>query len=209
MFQDNQPEQSVQEQAPAETPAQPEPPKQPEKPVKPAAVPVKTMQEEKMWAAIGYVAFLGVVTLAMQPKSDFCKKHASQGLVIFAVWFTALILMAGPSVVSIVGLVLLLAMTGLAVLGIMKSVQSYEFNVPILSDIAKKVPINSIIGSMTGKTVETPEATSEQPAQEKPAVKEPEQEVEQPESSAEKPETPAETTSTPPSQDEEPPKTEV
>ena len=188
----NQPEQPVQAEQQPQAPAQPEPPKQPEKPAKPAALPVKTTQEEKMWAAIGYVAFLGVVTLAMQPKSEFCRRHASQGLVIFAVWFVALILMAGPSVVGIIGLLLLLAATVVGLLGIVKSLQSFQFNLPVLSDIAKKVPVDSIIGSMTGKTTEAP--TPQEPAQ--PA---------QPTEGKQEPQQPAEPTATPPSQDEEPP----
>jgi len=195
MFEDNptqqppqepqaQPEPQAQQQEPAQ-PAAPEAPKQPAQPAKPAEKPIQTTQDEKMWAAIGYIAFLGLVTMAMKPKSEFCRQHASQGLVLFAVWFVGLILLAIGSVFSIVGGILMIAVTVLAILGILKAFSSYELKVPVLSDIAKKVPVNSIIGSMTGKKATpvdpakptepaaTPEAqpTQEQPAE--PATEEP------------------------------------
>ncbi len=126
----------------------------PATPVKPQEQPIKTTQEERMWAAIGYVAFLGVVTLAMKPNSVFCRKHASQGLVLFIAWFVGLILLALPSIISLIGLLLLLAITVLSIYGIVRSIQSYEMNIPGLSAIAGKVPVDAIIGGVTGKTVQ-------------------------------------------------------
>ncbi|MFC1655304.1 DUF4870 domain-containing protein [Patescibacteria group bacterium] len=176
MFEDNtqptqQPEtptpQAEQPAAPEsapQAPQTPEAPKPPAKPAHPADVPVKTTQEERIWAAIGYVAFLGVVAMAMNPKSEFCKKHASQGLVIFAVWFIGLIVLAFPSFIGAIGGVILLAASIVAVLGIVKAIQSFEFKVPVLSDIAAKIPVGAIVGSVTGKAVEAPKA--ETPAQE-------------------------------------------
>lgn len=174
MFQDNQPEQQP------VTPEQPAAPQQPAAPAeqqqqgqapaaapaKPAAPPEKTTQEERMWAAIGYIAFLGVVTLAIKPKSEFCKHHAAQGLTIFAVWFVSLILLAMPSFIGAIGGLLLLGATGIAVFGIVKAIQSYKMELPVLSSIAKKIPTDSIIGSVTGKT---PEAKKPAEGEKKPA----------------------------------------
>jgi uncharacterized membrane protein len=142
-----------QPQAPeqAQQPAQPEKPAAPPKP--PAKPPVKTTQEERMWSAIGYIAFLGVVTLAMMPKSEFCKKHASQGIVIFALWFVGLILLALPiALVNGLGFLIIVIATALAIFGIVKSISSYELKLPVLSDLAKMVPVGAIVGKMTGKT---------------------------------------------------------
>lgn len=114
-----------------------------------------------MWAAIGYVAFLGIVTFAMKPRNEFCKKHAAQGLVIFAVWFLGLFLLAFPSFIAAIGGLVMLGGTVLAIIGIVMAIRSYEFNLPVLTDIAKKIPAEKIIGSVTGK----PEQKTEQKEQ--------------------------------------------
>ena len=192
MFQDNQsqqpepqvaPEQpAAPQQSPQEAPVAPSAPEQ--KPAKPAALPEKTTQDERMWAAIGYIAFLGVVSLAINPKSEFCKHHAAQGLTIFALWFVSLILLAFPiTIVSGIGLILWLGFSGLAIFGVVKAIQSYKLELPVLSSIAKKIPTDSIIGSVTGKT---PEVAKPAEGEAKPAEAPTAQEVPQaqPEQSA-------------------------
>ncbi|MCD6109301.1 hypothetical protein J7J83_00890 [bacterium] len=175
MFQDNQPQQPVtpqsQEPEVTQTPTTPEPPQAPEKqvpvtpqkPATPVVSPEKTTQEERMWAAIGYIAFLGVVSLAIKPKSAFCKHHATRGLVIFAFWFVSLILLAMPSFIGVVGGLLLLGLTGLSIFGIIKSIQSYKLDLPVLSSLADKVPVSAIIGSVTGKTPEVTKPSEAKP----------------------------------------------
>lgn len=179
MFQDDQSQQNQSAQQPAAptTPspqsqqqnqqqAEQKPQQQPQQKPTPVKKPEKTTQEERMWSAIGYVAFLGVVTLAIKPKSEFCKHHAAQGLTIFAVWFVSLILFAMPSIIGVLGGLLLLGATVLAVLGIIKAIQSYTFELPVLSAVAKKIPTDSIIGSVTGKTPEAKKPTEGQAQQE-------------------------------------------
>lgn len=199
MFDDTQQTQSTpvaNEVAPVEAaptpPAAPEQPQQPQPPVAPkapAAIPLKTTQEERMWSAIGYIAFLGVVTLAMMPKSEFCKKHAQQGILLFVFWFIGLILLAFPvAILSGVGFLIIVVITIVAIFGIVKSVSSYELKLPVLSDLAKMVPAEAIVGSLTGKTqkpaapalkpegasqaaptpTETPVAEEQPPAQSQP-----------------------------------------
>lgn len=181
MFEDTQQPQPTQEanpapvqaEAPNPAPAPAPTPEQPPKPAAPAALPVKTTQEERMWGAIGYIAFLGVVTLAMMPKSEFCKKHAQQGILLFIFWFIGLIVMAMPiSILSGIGGVILLAVTIVAILGIVKSISSFELNLPVLSDLAKMVPAEAIVGSLTGKTAPAPK-TGETPAPVAPEVSAP------------------------------------
>lgn len=167
--QTDQPQAQTPESAPQ---AQPETPKAPEAPKKsgpPTSVPVKTTQDERIWAAIGYVAFLGVVSMAMKPKSEFCKQHASQGLVIFVIWFIGLILLAFPSFIGAIGGFILLAASVIAIIGIIKAIQSYQFKMPILSDIAAKIPMGAIVGSVTGKTPETESKKEEKQAEQAPA----------------------------------------
>ncbi len=113
-----------------------------------------------MWSVIGYIAFLGFVTLAINPRSAFCKHHAANGLTIFGVWFVGLIVLAMPSFIGAIGGMILLLATALAVLGILKAIQSYKFEFPVLSSIAKLIPTDTIIGSVTGKM---PDTTSQAP----------------------------------------------
>jgi uncharacterized membrane protein len=167
-----QEERDIQKQQPATTPQQQNPQEQkqgeaPQQQKSSVSMPVKiqTTQEERIWSAIGYIAFLGVVTLAMMPKSKFCRKHAAQGLTIFVLWFIGLIVMAMPSIIGAIGGLILLATGVLAVIGIIKSLQSYEFNLPVLSDIASKVPVDSIIGSVTGKTPPSTSGSSHESTQ--------------------------------------------
>lgn len=199
MFQDNQPQQPVQQpETPTEQPVTPEQqqvPVQQAAPVStptpeqtqpqapkpaPVMVPEKTTQEERMWAAISYIAFLGVVSLAIKPRSEFCKHHAANGLTIFVLWFISLILLAMPSFIGGIGGLLLLGATALAIFGIMKAIQSFKLELPVLSAIARKIPTDSIIGSVTGKVQDTTTSeatTAEQPAQpEVPVQEEPKEE---------------------------------
>jgi uncharacterized membrane protein len=151
----------AQQATPPEVPAveQPAAPAPTTQPLIPATPPVKTNQEERMWGAISYIAFLGIVTLAMNPKSAFCKKHAAQGLLLFIVWFIGLIMMAVPSnLIILIGIIIFFGAMGLGGFGMYKAFTSYELNIPVLSDLAKKVPVDSIIGTVTGKVVEAPQA---------------------------------------------------
>jgi len=157
MFQDNQPQQ----ESHPEQPVQQQPNVQAQRPVVPPPTPENTTQEERTWAAIGYIAFLGVVSLAIKPKSAFCNHHATRGLVIFIFWFVSLILFAMPSFIGVIGGLLLLGLTGLAIFGIVKSIQSYKLELPILSSLANKVPVSAIIGSVTGKTPEVTKPSQE------------------------------------------------
>jgi len=224
MFEDNQPQpeqpaEQAQSQAEQTTQQEPQAQNKPVQPQKPAPKPLQVPQDEKMWAAIGYIAFLGVVTLAMKPKSKFCRHHASQGLVLFVLWFIGLILLAIGSIFSAVGGILMLGITILAVIGIIKAISSYEFNVPVLTGIAKNVPVDAIVGSMTGKKPtptqqgqpQQPEAkqapqppaapTQEAPQQQAPA--QPAQQTEQP--AEQTPEQPAEEEQKPENPPQQPP----
>lgn len=202
MLNDNQPAPEAPAPAPAQAPAPEQQPQQPVKPSAPAAIPVKTTQEERMWAAIGYIAFLGVVTLAMMPKSEFCKKHAQQGLLLFVFWFIGLIVLAMPiSLLSGIGGLMLLGITVIAILGIVKSISSFELKLPILSDLAKMIPAEAIVGSLTGKPTVPPAQTppagelkAEEPAQAAvPAPTEEPKVEEQTPAPAATPESPSET----------------
>jgi uncharacterized membrane protein len=162
MFQDTpqQPQQPIQTVQPAqEQPVAGQAPQNPpQAPATPPPPPVPTTQEERIWAAIGYIGFLGVLTLAMMPKSAFCKKHAAHGLTIFVVWFVllfAVLILLWPFPAFLVSLVeglLFMGVAALCVLGVVKSIQSYDLVIPVLTPIALKFPVDIIIGTVTGKT---------------------------------------------------------
>jgi len=180
MFQDT-PQQPVQPAQPATAGQAPQNPQPAATPPPPPPPPVPTTQEERIWAAIGYIGFLGVLTLAMMPKSAFCKKHAAHGLTIFVAWFILLfgvliLLWPFPAViVSMVEGMLFLGVAALAVLGVLKSIQSYDMNIPVLTPIALKFPVDMIIGTVTGKTPEKTDTTQNPPSPPPPPAQTPQQ----------------------------------
>lgn len=208
MFEDNQPQPEQPTEPTEQTQAQPEQTTQqenqsqnpPAQQQKPAPKPLHVSQDEKMWAAIGYIAFLGVVTLAMKPKSKFCRHHASQGLVLFGLWFIGLILLAIGSIFSAIGAILMLGISILAVIGIVKAISSYEFNVPVLTGIAKKIPVDAIVGSMTGKK---PAPVQQPPAA--PVQETPQEQAQQTPAQPEQPQQPAEQSPEQPTEEEQEP----
>jgi len=186
MFQDTQQQEPLQQTPVNQTvPEQPAPgqQQQPATPPTPPAVPppppVQTTQEERIWAAISYIAFLGLLTLAMVPKSTFCKRHAAHGLTIFIAWFVlifaVLILLwpFPPLLVSLVSGLLFIGTFALSLLGIIKSLQSYELNIPLLTPLALKFPVDLIIGTLTGKPAEKTQFPQQQPPAEQPPTEQP------------------------------------
>jgi uncharacterized membrane protein len=174
MFQDaqqtpppQQPEQPTVQNPQPQPSAAPAPTPPPAPAAQPQIPPVKTTQEERIWSAIGYIAFLGLLTLAMMPKSEFCKRHAAHGLTIFCAWFISMfvvLIVFWPFPAVIVSMIegfLFLGSAALIILGILKSVQSYDMNIPVLTPIALKFPVNAIIGTIIGKVPEKTDTPQE------------------------------------------------
>lgn len=91
----------------------------------------KITQEEKIWGAVSYIWILSVVALAARKNNDYIRFHANQGFLLFALslffWF------------PIFGWILSMAVTIMALIGILKSLKGEEWPLPILSAQAKQI----------------------------------------------------------------------
>lgn len=90
----------------------------------------KPTQEEKIWGALSYAWILSVVALAARKNNDYVRFHANQGFLLFVLslffWF------------PILGWILAIVVTIMAIVGILKSLQGEEWPLPVLAGPAKK-----------------------------------------------------------------------
>lgn len=175
---------------PPNTPAEPrnpitETPKTPKTPV--SLIPA----DQRMMAAIGYIPMGFVMPLIIQPKSKFCQMHAKQGMVLTGITFFILFVLV---LIPAIGSLLFLALIATIGIGGFQAYSGLEWKVPVLTDIAMKINVESLFAGTTIQPTATKEgdeavATPETPKTETPPT----------ETLAEPPATPA----------EEPPKTET
>lgn len=93
-------------------------------------------QGEKLLAMLGYIGFLCVLPLAIKPKSEFCQHHGKQGLVLCLIfilfgWLGWL----GGGMAILLGLI----HVGLALWGIVNAKSGAMWNMPMVSEVAKKL----------------------------------------------------------------------
>lgn len=91
----------------------------------------KITQEEKIWGALSYVWILSIVALAARKNNEYVRFHANQGFLLFILslffWFPVL------------GWLLAVVVTIMAIVGILKSLQGEEWPLPVLAASAKQV----------------------------------------------------------------------
>lgn len=112
-------------------------------------------QSEKKWATWCYVPFVNIVTAPLaavrRGNSHFCRFHARQGLIIFALWFLTIIIGFISETLSLMlwGIVLMLYIAGIF---IVRSEQ--ETKIPIIGHLAMIIPEFYIFKLLTGKMPE-------------------------------------------------------
>lgn len=99
--------------------------------------------DEKFFAAIGYFSFLFVIPLIVKPKSEFCKFHVKQSMVLFLVSIVVLMFLAA---IPMIGSLLTLAFFALNVLVIYRAYIGDMWNIPVVCDFAKKINFDTIFG---------------------------------------------------------------
>lgn len=100
-------------------------------------------QDEKLFAAIGYIFFLFVVPLIIKPKSKFCKFHAKQSMVLFLTWIVVLVVLAA---IPWFGSIFTIALFALNVLAFYRAFIGDWWSVPVLSKFAGKMDVESLYG---------------------------------------------------------------
>jgi len=101
----------------------------------------KDVEENKVVAAIGYIGILCLIPLLLKPKSKFAKFHGKQGLVLVIGWVINFIIGLVPVIGWLIGFIGLVALTILSILGIIKSLAGEYWEMPYLSEYAKKIKI--------------------------------------------------------------------
>jgi len=91
------------------------------------------VEQNKFIALLSYLWLLCLVPLLLKPKSDFCKFHAKQGLVMCIAWLFVWI--------PFIGWLLWIALIGLSIWGIINVVSGQSKELPIVGNLAKKFNI--------------------------------------------------------------------
>lgn len=103
--------------------------------------PQKDMQEDRLFAAIGYLGILCLVPLLLKKDSAFAQHHGKQGLVILIVWLALWVGMIIPILGQIVWTLGSIVLLVLIILGMVNALQGKMWDMPILAKYAKQIKL--------------------------------------------------------------------
>lgn len=103
----------------------------------------KLEEDEKFFAALGYFGPLFIVPLLVKPKSQYCKFHARQSMVLFLAAILILVILAA---IPWFGSLLTMAIFAVYVLAIYKAYKGDFWNIPVISKFAGKMNIDALYG---------------------------------------------------------------
>lgn len=101
----------------------------------------KDIEENKVLAAIGYIGILCLVPLLLKPKSQFCKFHGKQALILFIVEMITWAFNAIPFVGQVLFVIGSVSTVILSILGILKAFNGEYWEMPYVAEYAKKINI--------------------------------------------------------------------
>lgn len=113
----------------------------------------------KKWAISCYIPIFNIVTCILTSvrmvNDNFCIFHARQGLLLFALWFLTILVALILPIASLMlwGVVLVLHIAGIVIAATGK-----ETPIPIIGQLALKIPPDYISNLLTGKRVDLPES---------------------------------------------------
>lgn len=87
--------------------------------------------------ALSYVSILAVIMLVIKKDDAFVQFHAKQGVVIFVFSLLSMVPVIGWALAPIIGLVAIIA----SILGFIKAYQGEKYEMPLVSELAKKINI--------------------------------------------------------------------
>jgi uncharacterized membrane protein len=93
----------------------------------------KDVEENKLWAFLGYLGILCLIPLLAKKDSKFAQFHAKQGLVMLIGWFFVWI--------PIVGWIVGLALFVFWIMGVINVFSGKMTPLPIIGDLAAKINI--------------------------------------------------------------------
>ncbi|NIA02041.1 MAG: hypothetical protein GWP15_01530 [Nitrospirae bacterium] len=122
------------------------------------------LDSDRKWAISCYIPIFNIVMCALasvrKVNSKFCLFHARQGIALFALWiFTILVALISQTLsLMLWGVVLLLHGTGMFV-----AYSKAETKIPVLGQLAMKIPEYYLFELLSGKKPEIPEQKPENP----------------------------------------------
>lgn len=122
---------------------------------------ISSVSSEKRWAMSCYIPFVNlftcVLTSVKMVNSKFCRFHARQGLGVFALWVVAIIIGVIFPTLGLMfwGIVLLLCVAGMVI-----AYGGKETSIPVLGQLAMKIPEYYVFKLLTGKIPEQEEAAN-------------------------------------------------
>lgn len=96
-----------------------------------------TVEDDKIYAAVGYIWILCFVPLLLKKDSAFCQFHGKQALVLFVLEVIGSVVFWIP----FFGWLLFILILVLAILGVIKSMQGEYYKLPIVNDLVEKFKI--------------------------------------------------------------------
>lgn len=97
----------------------------------------KDTEDHKFVAALSYIGILFLVPLLVKKESPFAQFHAKQGLVLVIIFFVGSFFFWIPIIGWLAFLFLLIA----DILALIKTLQGQAWEIPIVTDIVKKLNI--------------------------------------------------------------------
>ena len=101
----------------------------------------KDIEDNKVVAAIGYIGILCLIPLLLKPKSAYAKFHGKQALILVIGWVINFIIGIFPVIGWFLAFIGMIALTVLSILGIIKALAGEYWEMPFLSEYAKKIKI--------------------------------------------------------------------
>ena len=119
------------------------------------------VDNDKKWAMSCYIPVFNILTCVLcsikKVNSKFCLFHARQGLALFGLWLLTIIIALINQTISLMmwGVVLLLHGAGIAIV-----YNKAEVKIPILGQLAMKIPPYYLFKLLTGKSPEEEEIST-------------------------------------------------
>ena len=99
----------------------------------------KDVEQNKVFAAIGYLGILFLVPMLAAPKSPYAQFHAKQGMVLFITALIMSVVLAIPILGWVIGGLGEIFVIVLMIMGILNAVNGQEKPLPVIGQFAGKV----------------------------------------------------------------------
>lgn len=117
---------------------------------KKAVVEQQTSSEERIWAVASYLPLVAFAVLVLKPDSKFCRLHATQGVVLSAMIFLSILVVA---INEFIGSAFSFVILGLLIFGGVKAFSGKSYEIPVVAEMAKLVPVDSLVANVSGVSV--------------------------------------------------------